>query len=66
MRWEKPRCSSRKAAWRAQGEALRALTRLQRENAQAVVPLPFDLKSAYQCPECGAWHLTSKSNGVAG
>lgn len=62
--WRKPPCGTGKAAYRTQGLALRALETLRRENAQAVAPMAFTLRSAYRCRECGAWHLTTKSNGV--
>lgn len=58
-RWRKPRCASKKAAWRTQGDALRHLNRLALQNAQAVAPLPFELRGAYHC-RCGAWHLTKQ------
>lgn len=64
-RWQKPTCRSGKAAYQTQGAALRALDVLRRENAQAVVPLPFTLQSAYRCRTCGAWHLTKQEGRVS-
>lgn len=59
-RWRPPQCRTRKAAFRTQGEALKALERLKQENAQAVAPMPFTLRNAYRC-DCGAWHLTKRA-----
>ena len=52
--WQKPRCSSRKAAWKTQGLALQAMDILAKQNAQAVAPVPFELRSAYKCREAPA------------
>lgn len=62
-RWRKPPCGTKKAAYRTQGLALRALDVLARENAQALVPMPFTLRGAYLC-DCGAWHLTRREDSV--
>lgn len=56
-------CASGKVAFRTQGDALRALDKIRKDNAQAVVPMPFEPRSAYHC-DCGAWHLTKRESGV--
>jgi hypothetical protein len=61
--WKAPPCKSGKAAYKNQGEALRALEVIHRQNAQAVAALPTEPQSAYQC-KCGAWHLTKQESGV--
>lgn len=46
-----------KGRFRTRGEALRAVDRIVKDNAQAVAPLPFAPQRAYRCA-CGVWHLT--------
>ena len=58
-RWKPPRCKSGKAAFRTEGEARRALHRIEVTNAQAVVAGTTQPQRAYRC-KCGAWHLTSQ------
>ena len=56
----KPRCSSKKVAFRSEGAARRALERIDRTEAQAVAPAPSRPTRAYRCPECGMWHLSTR------
>jgi hypothetical protein len=62
--WKPPKCESGKALFRSQGEALRALVAIEKDNAQAVAPLSFQPHRAYHC-DCGAWHLTKQKVRVA-
>jgi hypothetical protein len=57
-------CRSGKVTFQSQGAALRALNVQRRVNAQAVAPMPFELRGAYRCRTCGAWHLTKREDSV--
>ena len=63
-RWKPPKCKTGKVPYRTQGDALRAIEYIRRDNAQAVAALPYEPQRAYPC-DCGAWHLTKQQTGVA-
>jgi hypothetical protein len=46
-------CRSGKVTFQSQGAALYALDVQRRVNAQAVAPMPFELRGAYRCRACG-------------
>ncbi len=58
--WRPPRCPEGKVAYRTQGRALYALKVFQREDAQAVINLPMELRGVRRCKSCGAWHLSTR------
>lgn len=53
------RCTTGKVPYRSGGEARESMKRQKAGRVKRGI-LP---KSAYCCPHCGEWHLTSKSKG---
>lgn len=57
-RWRPPKCPTGKVPYRTQGRALYALRVIQREDAQAAILRPVELRGVRRCRDCGAWHLS--------